>query len=131
MPHEPVAMADPMWGTAQAIDVTWGSLHEPDPFATEPLFDEIIPGKKSQGDAFDPFGDEDDAFTNFHPSERLFSEPEFVAVDSFSPPTTFAPPQHQQRSANNYSNVRTPNVFSHYHSQSAYPDQNMRPIEYD
>jgi hypothetical protein len=101
MPHEPVAMADPMWGSAQTIEVTWGSPAQPDPFSTDPQFDDIIPGKRPQGDAFDPFGDEDDAFTSFHHSERLFSEPEFVAVDSFSPPPAFAPKLQEQRPAGN------------------------------
>ncbi|CAB9523675.1 expressed unknown protein [Seminavis robusta] len=89
--HEPVAMADPMWGTEQAVlDAAWGSPQADDPFSpANGHFDDTMGTKRPQGgDAFDPFGEEDDGFQNFA-TGKLFSEPpdEFVAVENFSPPT--------------------------------------------
>ena len=79
-----------MWGTTtEALDATWGTP-QPDPFSTANCqFDAVTSSaKRRQEDVFDPFGEEDDGLTNFQ-TGQLFSEPsdDFVAVETFSPPT--------------------------------------------
>jgi len=107
-----VTAADPMWDPAHAVDATWGVVpSEPDPFSTSAChFNKMmatpLEDQKPRGDAFDPFGEDDDNFNDFA-AEKLFSEPP-EAFDSFSPPA-FAP---------KYAGSQGADVFdTYYHPQ--------------
>jgi hypothetical protein len=97
-------MADPMWGSEQAIDATWGS---PDPFAPTSIshFDMMSPEERKSDmkplrDAFDPFGEEDDGFMQ-GTNGKLFAEPPgaFAAIEAFAPALAFGSAQRHQAPA--------------------------------